>query len=183
MGKTKTFTDIDNQVFSNSLETCHYVSGIAQPKSKILVRCIHHDLSFEVSYDAIRKSTHKHLICPKCIQENHAKTKVTICCDFCGKQFVKRRSKLVEFNFCSRSCKTNAQRLDSGDKFTSLRPDHYKNGKSAYRVKALAAYDNVCEICGWCEDPDVLEVHHIDENRANNNLDNLIILCPTCHKN
>ena len=28
----------------------------------------------------------------------------------------------------------------------------------------------------------MLEVHHIDENRQNNNPSNLIILCPTCHK-
>ena len=28
----------------------------------------------------------------------------------------------------------------------------------------------------------MLEVHHIDENRANNELDNLIVLCPICHR-
>ena len=28
----------------------------------------------------------------------------------------------------------------------------------------------------------VLEVHHIDENRNNNDISNLVILCPICHK-
>jgi len=31
------------------------------------------------------------------------------------------------------------------------------------------------------EYPDVLEVHHKDEDRNNNNVTNLIILCPTYH--
>lgn len=34
----------------------------------------------------------------------------------------------------------------------------------------------------WDEDPDILEVHHIDENREHNELSNLVILCPICHR-
>ncbi|HAH44045.1 MAG TPA: hypothetical protein DCM07_04180 [Planctomycetaceae bacterium] len=30
--------------------------------------------------------------------------------------------------------------------------------------------------------PDVLEVAHIDGQRANNDIGNLVILCPNCHK-
>ena len=32
------------------------------------------------------------------------------------------------------------------------------------------------------EDKDVLEVHHIDSNHCNNDIDNLMILCPICHR-
>jgi len=39
-----------------------------------------------------------------------------------------------------------------------------------------------CAVCGWAEDERILEVHHKDEDRSNNALDNLIILCPTCHR-
>lgn len=41
-----------------------------------------------------------------------------------------------------------------------------------------------CEVCGlseWMGKPIPLELHHKDHNRYNNALDNLQILCPTCH--
>lgn len=63
-----------------------------------------------------------------------------------------------------------------------MRPEHYGNdGITNYRVKAFQNYPHKCSICGWDEDEDILQVHHIDENRKNGSLDNLIILCPNCH--
>jgi hypothetical protein len=44
--------------------------------------------------------------------------------------------------------------------------------------------ENKCEMCGlneWMGKPIVLELHHIDSNRYNNELENLQILCPNCH--
>ena len=41
-----------------------------------------------------------------------------------------------------------------------------------------------CEICGlttWLNKEIPLELHHIDGNHFNNQLDNLQILCPNCH--
>lgn len=41
-----------------------------------------------------------------------------------------------------------------------------------------------CEKCGiyeWMGNPISLEIHHIDGNKLNNNLNNLQILCPNCH--
>jgi len=41
-----------------------------------------------------------------------------------------------------------------------------------------------CEICGgthWLNREMPLEVHHIDGNNKNNNISNLIIICPNCH--
>lgn len=64
-----------------------------------------------------------------------------------------------------------------------MRPDHYGKGYfSNYRTNAFNEYLHQCSVCGWNEDEDCLEVHHIDENRDNNSLDNLIILCPNCHR-
>jgi len=38
-------------------------------------------------------------------------------------------------------------------------------------------------ICSKCmQKSDRLECHHIDFNRSNNDIDNLVILCPSCHK-
>ncbi len=50
-----------------------------------------------------------------------------------------------------------------------------------YRKLAFATYPPLCAHCGFGI-KDVLEVAHIDCNRANNAAANLIILCPNCHK-
>lgn len=44
--------------------------------------------------------------------------------------------------------------------------------------------ENKCARCGistWLGQPLMLELHHIDGNHYNNDLDNLEILCPNCH--
>lgn len=44
--------------------------------------------------------------------------------------------------------------------------------------------ENKCYNCGitqWQNKPIVLQLHHIDGNNTNNNLENLQLLCPNCH--
>lgn len=50
-----------------------------------------------------------------------------------------------------------------------------------YRKLAFEHYPPLCAHCGFGI-KDVLEVAHIDCNRANNTTSNLVILCPNCHK-
>lgn len=50
-----------------------------------------------------------------------------------------------------------------------------------YRKLAFDHYDPVCAHCGFGV-PMVLEVCHIDGDRSNNVVENLVILCPNCHK-
>jgi predicted restriction endonuclease len=50
-----------------------------------------------------------------------------------------------------------------------------------YRKLAFEKYPPVCAHCGFGV-ADVLEVCHIDCQRSNNDVSNLVILCPTCHK-
>lgn len=50
-----------------------------------------------------------------------------------------------------------------------------------YRKLAFATYPPVCAHCGFGITA-VLEVAHIDGNRQNNEIANLVILCPNCHK-
>jgi hypothetical protein len=38
-----------------------------------------------------------------------------------------------------------------------------------------------CDLSEWMNKPIPLELHHIDHNRFNNNIDNLKILCSNCH--
>lgn len=57
--------------------------------------------------------------------------------------------------------------------------------KSANMIQAIVALrGHKCEQCGletWLEKPITLEVHHKDGNHLNNDLNNLMLLCPNCH--
>ncbi len=55
-------------------------------------------------------------------------------------------------------------------------PKHFN-----YRKLAFDTYPPVCAHCGYGI-RDVLEVAHLDCNRSNNDISNLAILCPNCHK-
>jgi hypothetical protein len=53
--------------------------------------------------------------------------------------------------------------------------------RGSYRVRALKAYPPICTYCGFGI-PEILEVAHLDQDRKNNELENLALLCPNCHK-
>lgn len=179
---------VTEQVYQNSLETCIYLSGYTNRFSTLTLKCLIHDLIFETKYENIRHNTRQHHVCPLCKEDDFKKSHpahlIAKECAYCGKVFYIPKSKERPMMFCCRKHKDLAQRLESGTKFDCIRPDHYNTGKgiSSYRQKAFRNYEHKCAICGWNEDIDILEVHHIDSNRENNDLNNLIILCPTCHK-
>lgn len=55
---------------------------------------------------------------------------------------------------------------------------------SARRKHLITLRGNKCENCGitvWMNKPIILEIHHIDGDKTNNNEDNLQLLCPNCH--
>lgn len=51
-----------------------------------------------------------------------------------------------------------------------------------YRSKALRDYGGNCERCGEETPVPVAQVHHIDRDRMNDNRDNLLVLCDSCHR-
>lgn len=179
--------NIKQKVFLNSLKTCEYISGYENVQSTIKVQCTIHNLVFETKYENVKRDNRKHHICPKCQQDDlrNKSLKVECECAYCHKKFMRIPSKLSHSKsgllFCCREHKDLAQRLESGDDFKEIRPSFYSEGKN-YREKVFREYETKCAVCNWNEDKDVLEVHHIDENRENNKLSNLIILCPICHK-
>ncbi len=64
-----------------------------------------------------------------------------------------------------------------------------KDWSSYTRVRSVKKHlikirGHMCEICkntNWLSIPIMLEVHHIDGNRTNNEYDNLQLLCCNCH--
>lgn len=63
-----------------------------------------------------------------------------------------------------------------------LNPDHYGNADH-YRKRALneQSGEPKCNRCSQKLPKSVLQVHHKDRNRENNNINNLEVLCPNCH--
>lgn len=169
---------IKERIWENTLHTCEYKGGYAGRSSLVQLHCIKHDYNFETSYENVGRAGRQHLVCPICKEENQKSFMIS--CEYCGKEFLITPSDFSqsEHHFCCRECKDAAQRLGSNEKFVSMHPVIIKN----YRKLAFNLYPHQCAACGWNEDEDVLEVHHIDEDRKNNTASNLIILCPTCHK-
>ena len=182
--------NIAEKVWKNSLETCEYVGGYENTSSTIQVKCLKHNYFFETKYENVRRDNRAHLLCPYCQKEardsRFAEQRTLVKCSYCGKEFYKTNSKMDNSKsglyFCCREHKDLAQRLDSGLEFEVLRPEHYGTTSKNYRDVAFRSYPHQCAICGWSEDKDILEVHHIDEDRNHNEKENLIILCPICHR-
>ena len=53
------------------------------------------------------------------------------------------------------------------------------NKKYAYQRKAYEFYGKKCSVCGEIENQ--IDVHHKDKNRKNNKIENLQVLCASCH--
>jgi hypothetical protein len=100
-------------------------------------------------------------------------TLITKICLNCNKEFncIKRPTK--EQQTCSRSCSNTYFR-------SKVFSSEFEASESSYRKLAFTHYRHCCNRCGF-NNVSALEVHHIDRNRANNNLNNLEILCANCH--
>ena len=56
--------------------------------------------------------------------------------------------------------------------------DHDRTG---YRKKTIEAKGAVCSCCGYSAFEDAIQVHHLDLDRENNDMSNLVVLCANCH--
>ncbi len=90
-------------------------------------------------------------------------------CERCNETFTwkgRRKTKAYEkARFCSRRCANNRQ-------------SHWDKHAKCYRVIAFRHWDKACIVCGHNK---VVEVHHLDGDRENNEPTNLVPLCPTHH--
>jgi hypothetical protein len=112
------------------------------------------------------------------------RNRVIIICDWCGKEKEKPASHKNKgkhgYNFCSRRCKDNAQRLGG---IEDIHPPHYGHTKEKYPHRAqFSEEEMICNRCGYNEFISCVDIHHIDFNPDNNDKDNLIPLCSNCHR-
>jgi 5-methylcytosine-specific restriction endonuclease McrA len=105
-----------------------------------------------------------------------------ISCTNCKKEVDRRPSDLKKSktgnHFCSQSC---AATYNNTLLRTGINHPNYKEGGNYYKYKFIKDEDAQCSRCGYNKYPEVLEIHHKDVNKKNNKLENLELLCPTCH--
>lgn len=123
------------------------------------------------SYENIKSSVNK------IIDSKLGKKKnFSVICDCCGETFaVKERENQFpskEKYFCSRSCANST----GGKRKAEL---YHYDDVASYRTVALRYHELKCIVCGF---DSVVDVHHIDENHANNDPKNLVCLCPNHHR-
>ena len=119
--------------------------------------------------------------CSKACGTKFSNKKISLNCSACGKEFERTCSKLKNsksgYQFCSRSCKDVSQKIGG---IKEIMPPHYGTGSTVYRNK-FEDCELICKRCGYKEFTCSVDIHHIDENRNNNDIINLIPLCKCCH--
>lgn len=145
-------------------------------KIKILCTTCNKEFERERKYVTPFKS---HFCSKEC--QSKFKTQTIECtCATCGRVIQRKLSILNRSKtgnvYCSRSCATT-----NNNKLFKIKKDSSTFISKAYRKKALNHYGAKCSLCGYCIEQ-CLEVHHKDLNRDNNSIENLIVLCPNCHK-
>lgn len=119
--------------------------------------------------------------CSTVCQHRAQKTGEIVKCFICKKETYKtqkalRGSKSKKY-FCGKSCQTIWR---NSIVYTGANHPNWKDGRYTYRDKMLRHKVQICKRC-VTNDTRVLAVHHIDRNKMNNNLDNLVWLCHNCH--
>lgn len=94
-------------------------------------------------------------------------------CIICGKPILAGLNKKT----CSRTC---ANKHRAGIKYKINRPRDKVVSYQRQKIRLLKQRGKICERCGYGKF-EILQVHHRDRNRLNNNLENLELICPNCH--
>lgn len=168
MPKRMTQEDFNARIKDYTNDSITVVGEYKNKKTPVLIQCKKCNYKWYYSPASLMPSSTKNYHfkgCPNC-------KKVTLFCLECGKEFTRLKTEINDNNFCCKTCANRYKNKQKINKIDSL----------AYRRNAFEYYPHKCDICGWDKDERVLEVHHLDEDRTNNHINNLRILCPNCHK-
>lgn len=177
MSNHLTQQEVATRIKSIYVENVILTSDYKNRREKITLKCLDCDHVWSATGQNVLyplKVDSKH--CPNCRSSKNGKI---FHCKYCDKEIYRTQYQIVKnksgFWYCSRECGNlhkNQLQEESGQ----------WSNTSNYRKTAFKLYPHICSVCGWKEDERILEVHHIDENRKNNQGENLCILCPTCHR-
>lgn len=92
---------------------------------------------------------------------------------------VRCRNAYIAYRHAVKTEKIKVPGVGSGGNQAAENNHQYKTGIGSYSEKAFKFYGKICNRCSSSKH---LVVHHIDENRRNNDLTNLEVLCKRCHQ-
>lgn len=115
-------------------------------------------------------------------------------CDICDKNFIGKQSysghrahcgKIKDSDMISKRIEKQSKSLRETNRIKRER-DVLLGIASVDRCRTylIETHGNICMECGlieWRGKEMVKEIHHIDGNDENNNINNIILLCPNCH--
>lgn len=120
-----------------------------------------------------------HNFCCKNCANNFRKIRIKVKCSMCNKEFeiTPKRFKNSKSGlfFCCKKCKDEAQKIKYGLK--QIQPKHY-GISDRYQKICFKHHPHKCCICG---EENIVACHHYDGNHNNNDICNLVPLCPTHH--
>jgi len=94
-------------------------------------------------------------------------------CIVCGKPILAGLNK----KNCSRSC-SNKNR--AGIQYKIGSPNDRAKRARNLKIKLIRERGKTCERCGYSK-YEILQIHHKNRNKKDNQLENLEIICPNCH--
>lgn len=115
----------------------------------------------------------------KCSAEYLEKT-IEMSCEECGEKVTRRPSTAGSKAFCSKECQLDNMTNESEREYPQ---EFNKKLKRKIRKKDL----QTCQICGIANEKcrekygAQLDIHHMDEDKNNNSINNLTALCRSCH--
>lgn len=109
-------------------------------------------------------------------------------CENCGQEFQPSSNRQVVCKPCRKDLDKTKGRERHKRRYK--RKGYNQKGKNNNNWKGGIRFSYYCDIafssypneCNRCKSKDNLLVHHIDENRRNNEPSNLEILCKVCHQ-
>ena len=160
------------------METKIIIDSQGQPRTYFKTSCL---FCGATVYRIKQKLKPTNFCSRKCLQDAHNHK---VSCAICQKPFTIKSSRYEQSKsktfFCSVDCHSRGQLTSSG--LTNIQRKDAGNGQHYYRSLAWNNLVHRCSVCHYDKIPEILEVHHKDCNRRNNQLTNLEFLCPTCHE-
>jgi hypothetical protein len=144
-----------------------------------IVNCDFCKIKFNKKPSQIKLCLHNY--CSSLCQHNARKSgKKTVCCS-CNKVIYRQLKYLLKSKSGKYFCSSTCCNVWNGKNHRTNNNYNWTTGESSYReVMARSSSNKQCAMCKK-NDIRILSVHHVDHNRKNNILKNLVWVCRNCH--
>lgn len=103
-------------------------------------------------------------------------------CPVCNTEFKTKNNHPSEKTTCSVSCSNTYFRTGENNPNYKNIEDYDNRGTSYIKKYRKLCFKHHGHKCIICNENKILDVHHCDGNKFNNNINNLVPLCPTHHR-